>query len=141
MLVVYGPSARADAALPHLAELAAERGGHVTVLKLVAQESEERGCCDTRSVLWNEISRDLGREDLARASYALDGQDGVEFEVVYFSGRGAADVVVHEALARDADEVILADARSTPLGPLARRRLRRRSPVPVRDSREFLRPA
>jgi hypothetical protein len=125
---VYGPSARADAALRQLAE----RGGRVTAVRLVAQESEAQGCCDTRSVLWNEICRDLAREDLARARLAVEGHEGVQLDVVLFSGRRPDRVVVREALARDADEVLLADPRATPLGRLARRRLRRRSPVPVR---------
>jgi hypothetical protein len=124
---VYGPSARADAALRQLAE----RGGRVTAVRLVAQESEVQGCCDTRSVLWNEICRDLAREDLARARLAVEGHEGVRLDVVLFSGRRPDRVVVREALARDADEVILADPRATPLGRLARRRLRRTSPVPV----------
>jgi hypothetical protein len=94
-LVVYAGTARADAALRELAD---SGEGRITVVRLVAQEPDKSGCCDTRSVLWNEISRDLGRE----------------------------------ALARDADEIVLADVRATPLGPLARRRLRRRSPVPIR---------
>jgi hypothetical protein len=124
---VYGPSARADAALRQLAE----RGGRVTAVRLVAQESEAQGCCDTRSVLWNEICRDLAREDLARARRAVEGHEGVQLDVVLFSGRRPDRVVVREALARDADEVLLADPRATPLGRLARRRLRRTSPVPV----------
>ena len=132
-LVVYGPSARADAALRQLAETSSERGGRVTAVKLVAQESEARGCCDTRSVMWNEISRDLAREALARARLAVEGHEGVHLDVVLFSGRRADEVVVREALARDADEVVLADPRVTPLGRIALRRLRRTSPVPVRD--------
>ena len=122
---MYGPSARADAALRELAE----RGGRVTAVRLVAQESEAQGCCDTRSVLWNEICRDLAREDLARARLAVEGHEGVQLEFVLFSGRRP---VLREARAREADEVILADPRATPLGRLARRRLRRTSPVPVR---------
>jgi len=128
---VYGPSDRADAALRQLAEVASERGDRVTVLKLVGQEPERSGCCDTRSVLWNEISRDLARENLLRASLAMGGCEDVHLEVVLFSGRGATDVVIREAVERGADEVVLADPSSTPLGPLARRRLRQRSPVPV----------
>lgn len=132
-LVVYGPSARADAALRQLTEASSERGGRVTAVRLVAQESEAQGCCDTRSVLWNGICRDLAREDLLRARLAVEGHERVHLEVVLFSGRRPDEVVVREALARDADEVVLADPRSTPLGRLARRRLRRTSPVPVRD--------
>jgi hypothetical protein len=128
-LVVYGASARADAALRRLAVA----GRRVTAVRLVAQESDARGCCDTRSVLWNEICRNLAHEDLRRARLAVEGHQGVHLDLVLFSGRRPDEVVVREALARDADEVVLADPRSTPLGRLARRRLRRASPVPVRD--------
>jgi hypothetical protein len=131
-LVVYGPSARADAALRRLAETTSERGGRLTAVRLVAQESEAQGCCDTRSVLWNEICRDLAREDLARARLAVEGHEGVQLDVVLFSGRRPDQAVVREALARGADEVVLADHRVTPLGRLARRRLRLTSPMPVR---------
>jgi hypothetical protein len=129
-LVVYRPSSSADATLQRLADSGSAPGRRLTVIKLVAQESEARRCCDTRSVLWNEISRDLGREDLARATAAVNGNEAVRMEAVLFSGRRAADAVVSELLARDADEVVLAGA---PLGRLARRRLRRISPVPVRE--------
>ena len=130
-LVVYGASARADATLRRLVEKTADGGGRVTAVRLVAQESEVRGCCDTRSVLWNEISRDLAREDLSRARLAVEGHGGVQLETVLFSGRRPDEVVVRETLARDADEVVLADPRATPLGRRARRRLNRMSPVPV----------
>lgn len=126
-LVVYGRSAAGDAVLRALAE----RGNRVTVMKLVEQESPQRGCCDTRSVLWNEISRELGREDLARAARAVEGCEDVELTVLYFSGRRPADAIVGEAVTRAADELLLA---GSPLGRLARRRLRRISPVPVHQA-------
>jgi hypothetical protein len=129
-LVVYGPTTRADKALRELIESTAAGGGRVTVLNLVAQESEKGGCCDTRSVLWNEISRDLGQEALTRATLAIEGREAVHMEAVLFSGRSAPDVIVREVRDREADEVVLASA---PLGPLGRRRLRRISPVPVRQ--------
>ena len=132
-LVVYGPSARADLALRRLAETTSDHGGRITAVRLVAQESEGQGCCDTRSVLWNEISRDLARADLSRARLAVDGHEAVHLEMVLFSGRRPDEVVVREALTRDADEVVLADPRVTPLGRRARRRLHRLSPVPVRQ--------
>jgi hypothetical protein len=127
-LIVYGAGRGADAALRRLADSASAHGRRLTVLKPAVQESEDRGCCDTRSVLWNEISRDLARDDLARATRAVEGHDGVHLEVVFFSGRRLADVILRELLARDADEVLLVGA---PLGAMARRRLRRMSSVPV----------
>jgi nucleotide-binding universal stress UspA family protein len=129
-LVVYGHSARADEALRELADTSSERGGRLTILRLVAQESEAQGCCDRRSVLWNEISRDLAREDLAKARLAVEGHEGVQLDLLPFSSR-PEEVIVREALAREADEVVLADRRATPLGRFARRRLHRLSPVRV----------
>jgi hypothetical protein len=90
--VLYRPTKRADAALQALCEGARTGGSRLTVLVLVAEERASSRCCDTRSVLWNEICRDL---------------------------------------ARGADEIVLADPTASGLGPLERRRLRRRSPVPV----------
>ena len=130
-LVLYGYSARADEALRQLAERSSQRGARLTILRLVAQESEAQGCCDTRSVLWNEICRDLAREDLEKARLAVEGHDDVHLELLLFSGRRPEELVVREALAREADEVVLADPRVSALGRFARRRLRRLSPVRV----------
>jgi hypothetical protein len=132
-LVVYRPSPRADAALRAIAEAALADGGRVSVLSLVVQEPEKNGCCDTRSVMWNDVLRGIAREDLARARLAVEDHPAVELDAVAFSGRRAADVVIREAVARDADAIMLADARSGRIGALERRRLRRRSPVPVSE--------
>jgi hypothetical protein len=128
-LVVYRPGGRADGALRRLAQAAHRRGGRLTVLTPLAQEPEDRLCCDTRSVMWNEICRDLARANLAQARDTIAGDDAVELGVLPFPGHSLADAVIREAVAREADEVALAAA----LGPLERLRLRRRSPVPVRS--------
>jgi hypothetical protein len=132
-LVLYGSSPRADAALRRVAEAARESGGRVTVLSLASQESESSGCCDRRSVYWNEVCRDLARDDLASAWKAVDGDEAVELDVLPLAGRGRADAVAREALARRADEIVLVDPRKSGLGRLERRRLRHRSPVPVSE--------
>ena len=62
--MVYRPSPRADLLLRTLAEAAAADGGRLTVLSLVVQEPEKTGCCDTRSVMWNDVLRGIAREDL-----------------------------------------------------------------------------
>lgn len=132
-LVVYGPSSRADAALRALTDGAAEQGGRITVVSLLVQEPESRRCCDTRSVLWNDFSRGFAHEDLTRAALAVEGDQAVELDMLPYSGRRAADAVIREALVRDADEIVLADVRATAIGPLERRRLRRKSPLPVSE--------
>jgi hypothetical protein len=130
-LVLYRSSRRADAALQGLAGAARERGGRLTVLSLALQESESRCCCDRRSVLWNQICRELAAEDLARAALAIDGAQAVDLDTLGCTGRHVADALAREALDRGVDEIFLADARGSGLGALERRRLRRRSPVPV----------
>ena len=103
----------------------------MTVLALATEERPSSRCCDTRSVLWNEVCRELARDDLARAARAVDPHEGVDFDVLVARGRGAVDALAGEAVARGADEIVLVDPPSSGLGPLERRRLRRRSPVPV----------
>ena len=132
-LVLYRSSRRADAALHVLAKAARERGGRLTVLSLALQESEARGCCDRRSVLWNRICRELASEDLTRAALATDGAEAVELDTLVCAGRHPADSIAREALDRGADEIVLTDPRGSGLSALERRRLRRHSPVPVSD--------
>jgi hypothetical protein len=131
-LVVYGSSRRADSALRALVNAACEEGRRVTVLSLAPEESDS-GCCDTRSVLWNEICGDLAREDLARASRAVTSTESVEFDRLIYRGRHPADALAREALARGVDEIVFVDPKATALGRRERRRLRRRSAVPVSE--------
>jgi hypothetical protein len=123
-LVVYRASERADAALRGLAELARERGGRLTVVALAVEEPASRGCCDTRSVLWNRIARELAEEQLAHARAALP-PDAAEVEpaVVAHSGRRVAERLAFEARRRGADEIVLADPDSCGLTRRERRRL------------------
>ena len=132
-LLVYGASARADAALRETARATRAAGGRLTVLTLAAREPAARRCCDTRSVFWNEVCDGLAHEDLARASLALDGEPHTRLEVLPHAVRRAVETLVREALARDADEIVVADPRASGLGPLERRRLRRKSPMPVSE--------
>ena len=130
-LVVYRPSARADEALRRLCLAAREHGGRVTVLALAAEERTSSGCCDTRSVLWNQVCRDFAHEHLARAAQLVALHSDVEFEVLAAQLGRAVDTLAGEASARGADGIVLADPRASGLTRLERRRLRRSSPVPV----------
>ena len=87
--------------------------------------------CDTRRVLWNQILRELAQEELTRAYMAVDGDERVELDVLLCAGFHPADTVTAEALARGADEIVLADPPRSGLRRRERRRLRRRSPLPV----------
>jgi hypothetical protein len=130
-LVLYRPSARADDALRRQCLAAREQGRRVTVLALAAEERPASGCCDTRSVLWNRICRDLAGEHLRRAAQLVDRNPGVDFGVLVARTGRAGQTLADEALARGADEIIVADPRASGLGRLELRRLRRSSPVPV----------
>jgi hypothetical protein len=134
-LVLYRPSARADDTLRRLCLAAREQGRRVTVLALAPEERPPRGCCDTRSVLWNRICRQLAGEHLTRAAQLLDRHPGVDFGVLGARVGRADEGLAGEALARGADEIVLADPRESGLGRLELRRLRRRSPVPVSAGR------
>lgn len=127
-LVLYRASATADAALKSLSE----REACMTVVVLAREEMPRNGCCDTRSVLWNGICRDLAREDLSRAADAVGDRTRVEFQLLGAPASDPASAIASEAARRGADEIILADPRRSGLGRIERRRLRRRSAVPVR---------
>ena len=147
-LVIYRASGRADAELGELARAVRERGGRLTVLALAVEEPVKRGCCDTRSVLWNRITREIAQKDLARARMVVEdaaeaeavdngaevevgvrvdgGRDllDVEFGVLRHTGRRVSEAVEREALRRGADQVVLADPGSCGLSRREQRRLR-----------------
>jgi hypothetical protein len=131
-LVLYGHSERAEARLRAIADLARQHGDRLTVLALAPQEPQIFPVkCDTRRVLWNQILREIAHEDLTRAYMAVDAGDDVEFDVLLCPGRHPADALAAEAMTRCADEIVLADPSYTGLRWRERRRLRRRSPLPV----------
>ena len=82
-----------------------------------------RGCCDTRSVLWNGIVRNLAEQDLARARIAVDDASEVELGVLLHGGRRVAEAIEEEARRRGADEIVLADPRASGMSRRDRRRL------------------
>lgn len=129
-LVLYRPSAHADETLRRLCLAAREQGRRVTVLALAPEERPPRGCCDTRSVLWNRICRELAGDHLASAAQLVDHHH-VDFGVLVTRIGRADEALAGEAVARGADEIVLADPRASGLGRLELRRLRRRSPVAV----------
>jgi hypothetical protein len=129
--VVYRPSARADDTLRSLCAVAREHGDRITVLAVAAEERESSGCCDTRSVLWNQVCRDFARDHLARAAQVVGPHAEVEFDMLAARPGRAVDTLTREASARGADEIVLADPRASGLSRFERRRLRRSSPVPV----------
>jgi hypothetical protein len=130
-LVLYRASERADAALAELSRAADETEGRLTVVALATEEEVARGCCDTRSVLWNRVCRELAREDLAQARIAVDRVRNVELALLRHTARDSVEALVREAERRGASQIVVADPARCGLGRRERRRLRRRSPVPV----------
>jgi hypothetical protein len=131
-LVLYGHSARAEARLRDMAEVAREHGDRLTVLALAPQEPLTFPVkCDTRRVLWNQILRELAQDELTHAYMAVEGSDDVELDMLVCPDRHPADALALEAAARGADEIVLADPSHSGLRRWERRRLRRRSSVPV----------
>lgn len=128
-LVIYRASERADAALRELARVARERDGRLTVLALAVEEPVSRRCCDTRSVLWNGVERGFAEQDLARARVAVDDAAEVEFGFLAHSGRRVSEAVAREARLRGADEIVVADPRSSGLSRRQQRRLTTLNPV------------
>ena len=130
-LIVYRTSAEADETLRRLWRAARDDGRHVTVVALAAEERTTSGCCDTRSVLWNRMCREMAREELARAGNVVEHDAGVDFDIVIAPAGRAAEALSAEALACGAEEIVLADPRCSGLGRLELRRLRRKSRVPL----------
>jgi hypothetical protein len=130
-LAVYGSSRRGDAALRKISRVARGRGDRLTIVSVAYQEAGIARRCGLHSSVWNEICRELAQDDLEKAFAAVDRDEGVELAVVIHTGRHPADALVDQARARGADEIILVDPHASGLGALERRRLRRRSPVPV----------
>jgi hypothetical protein len=130
-LVVYGASARGDAALRDAARVARRRGGRLSVVALASVEPEHARCCDMQSAMWNGVERELARSQLAQARLAVDDDEAVDLEVLGYLGLGAPKAIAGRAADLDAERIVLADPRAAGLGRLARRRLRRRSAAPV----------
>jgi hypothetical protein len=133
-LVVYRASARADASLREAARAARRSGGRLSVVALAPVERQSQArCCDMRSVMWNGIQRELADADLAKARLAVDDDPAVDLRVLPYEGLGAGEAVARHAADTGVQRIVLADARTAGLGRWARRRLRRRSTVPVSD--------
>jgi hypothetical protein len=79
--------------------------------------------------MWNQVCRDLAAEDLARAASVVDGEEAVALDVLVHPGGRVAETLAQEAERRSADCIVLAEPAA--LARRERRRLRRRSPVPV----------
>ena len=113
-------------------ELAAETGARLTVVTVAVSEPTDRKCCDTRSVYWNELLREIARDELGRARMAVGSGPGTEFRVI--SGRSVSRAIAEEAERCKADVVVLSRER----GLLPWTRMRRARKVQRRTSRAVI---
>lgn len=132
VLAVYEPLRRGDDALRRAAELAAKAGARLTVVTVAVSEPTDTGCCDTQSVYWNEVLREVAGDELGRARIALGSGAGAEFRVI--SGRSVPSAIADEAERCDADVVIVGRER----GLLPWTRMRRARQVQRRTSRTVI---
>jgi hypothetical protein len=128
-LVVYAPSARADASLRE----AVRTGGPLHVVALAPEERPLRACCGMQSGYWNSVQREMAETELARARLAVEDAEDVTLEVLAFDVVHPARAIAQYAAKLGARLVVLADPRASGLGRRTVRRLRGSSPAPVVD--------
>jgi nucleotide-binding universal stress UspA family protein len=117
LLVPVDASSESRDALRAACDLARACEASLTVLAVAVLEAERRGCCDTRTPLWNRMQREVAAEDLAAARSQVEAGD-VEF--VAAAGEDLAAVVEQEAQARACDAIVV---------PATRRRLGRKNQI------------
>jgi nucleotide-binding universal stress UspA family protein len=132
VLAVYESGRRGDDAVRRAAELAAEADARLTVVTVATYEPTDRKCCDTRSVYWNEVLREVAADELGRARMAVGSAAAVEFRVI--SGRSVPSAIADEAERCNADVVVVGCAR----GLLPWTRVRRARQVQRRTSRAVM---
>ena len=128
-LVVYAPSARADASLRE----AVRTGAPLRVVALAPEERPLRACCGMQSGYWNGVQREMAESELARARLAVEDAEDVTLEVLAFDALHPERAIAQHAADVGAGRVVLADPRASGLGRRALRKLRGRSPAPVVD--------
>jgi nucleotide-binding universal stress UspA family protein len=129
VLAVYERSRRGDDAVRRAAELAARSDARLTVVTVAVSEPTDRKCCDTRSVYWNEVLREIAADELDCARLAVGSRAAVEFRVI--SGRSVPSAIADEAELCDADVIVLGHEQ----GRLPWTRMRRARQVQRRTSR------
>jgi hypothetical protein len=129
ILVVYAPSARADASLREAVRV----GGPLAVVALAPQERQRRVCCGIQSAYWNGVQHEMAHSELARARLVVEDAEDVSLTVLGFDVVHPERSITRHATELGADRVVLADPRASGLRRRAVQRLRDRCPVPVTD--------
>jgi hypothetical protein len=128
-LVVYAPSARADASLRE----AVRAGGPLRVVALAPVERPLRSCCGIQSSFWNGVQREMAESELARARLAVEDAEDVTLSVLPLDAVHPERDIARHAEKMGARRIVLADARATGLRRRALKRLRGRAAAPVVD--------
>jgi nucleotide-binding universal stress UspA family protein len=128
ILVLCENSRRGARALQWAAGEAAQTNARLTVVAVAVTEPENAGCCDTRSVYWNGVVRQLATQDLDRARSLVGAGAAADFKLL--TERSVLAGMALEAQRSGADMVVLPSDRG--LHPWFRsrraRRLQRRAP-------------
>lgn len=128
-LVVYAPSARADASLREAVRV----GGPLAVVALAPQERQRRACCGIQSAYWNGVQREMAQSELTRARLVVEDAEDVTLTVLGFDVVHPERAIARHATELGAERVVLADPRASGLRRRAVRRLRERCPAPVTE--------
>jgi hypothetical protein len=128
-LVVYAPSARADASLREAVRV----GGPLAVVALAPQERQRRACCGIQSAYWNGVQREMAQSELARARLVVEDAEDVTLTVLGFDVVHPERAIARHATELGAERVLLADPRASGLRRRAVRRLRDRCPALVTE--------
>jgi hypothetical protein len=128
-VVVYAPSARADASLREAVRV----GGPLRVVALAPVERPLRTCCGIQSAFWNGVQREMAESELARARLAVEDADDVTLSVLPLDAVHPERGIARYAEAVGAKLIVLADPRASGLRRRAVKRLRGRSQARVVD--------
>ena len=128
-LVVYAPSARADASLREAVRV----GGPLAVVALAPQERQRRACCGIQSAYWNGVQREMAQSELAQARLVVEDAEDVTLTVLGFDVVHPERAIARHATELGAERIVLADPRASGLRRRAVRRLRDRCPALVTE--------
>ena len=105
VVVLYKASPCGRAAIQEAAQLAAAAGARLTVVVAAVAEPEGTRCCDTRSVYWNGVVRELAAHELGDARDMLGANTTADYRVV--SDRSMTAAIAKEADRAGADLIVV----------------------------------
>lgn len=127
----YRTSKRGEAVLLQAVDLAGSLHMHLAVVVPFVLPADGPGCCGIRGRRWEDMLRQVAREDVEHARLVL-GENGVPHSVTLAEGSSVPDIV--KAFASDGDRQLALPERpsGTVFTRSTLRRTRRRAPGTVR---------